>query len=95
MNPDEPFILGNDAHLFADDDGQVYLFGSGISMAKLDLENLQLLSTPKTILEPVPDSDAWNAQRPNVGFEGPYVLKHEEKYYCFYPLSFRFRKLLR
>ena len=84
MNPDEPFILGNDAHLFADDDGQVYLFGSGISMAKLDLENLQLLSTPKTILEPIPDSDAWNAQRPNVGFEGPFVLKHEGKYYCFY-----------
>ena len=84
MNPDEPFVLNNDAHLFADDDGQVYLFGSGISMAKLDLENLQLLSTPKTIIEPIPDSDAWNARRPNVGFEGPYVLKHEGKYYCFY-----------
>lgn len=84
MNPDEPFVLGNDAHLFADDDGQVYLFGSGISMAKLDLENLQLLSTPKTIIEPIPNSDAWNAQRSGVGFEGPYVLKHEGKYYCFY-----------
>ncbi len=84
MNPNAPLALGNDAHLFADDDGQIYLFASGIWMAKFDLENLQFLSSVKQIISPIPDSDAWNAERPNVGFEGPYVLKHEGRYYCFY-----------
>ena len=84
MNPSAPLALGNDAHLFADDDGQIYLFASGIWMAKFDLENLQFLSSAKQIITPIPNSDAWNAERPNVGFEGPYVLKHEGRYYCFY-----------
>lgn len=84
MNPNAPVALGNDAHLFADDDGQIYLFASGIWMAKFDLENLSFLSSVKQIISPIPDSDAWNAERPNVGFEGPYVLKHQGRYYCFY-----------
>ena len=84
MNPNAPVALGNDAHLFADDDGQIYLFASGIWMAKFDLENLRFLSSVKQIIAPIPDSDAWNAERPNVGFEGPYVLKHQGRYYCFY-----------
>lgn len=84
MNPNAPVALGNDAHLFADDDGQIYLFASGIWMAKFDLENLCFLSSVKQIIAPIPDSDAWNAERPNVGFEGPYVLKHQGRYYCFY-----------
>lgn len=84
MNPDAPLALGNDAHLFADDDGQIYLFASGIWMAKFDLEDLQFLSSPKQIITPIPNSDAWNAERPDVGFEGPYVLKSAGRYYCFY-----------
>ena len=84
MNPNAPLALGNDAHLFADDDGQIYLFASGIWMAKFDLENLHFLSSAKQIISPIPNSDKWNAERPNVGFEGPYVLKHEGRYYCFY-----------
>lgn len=84
MNPNAPVALGNDAHLFADDDGQIYLFASGIWMAKFDLENLCFLSSVKQIISPIPDSDAWNAERPGVGFEGPYVLKHQGRYYCFY-----------
>jgi len=84
MNPNAPVALGNDAHLFADDDGQIYLFASGIWMAKFDLENLSFLSSVKQIIAPIPNSDAWNAERPNVGFEGPYVLKHQGRYYCFY-----------
>jgi len=84
MNPNAPLALGNDAHLFADDDGQIYLFASGIWMAKFDLENLHFLSSAKQIISPIPNSDKWNAERPGVGFEGPYVLKHEGRYYCFY-----------
>ena len=84
MNPNAPVALGNDAHLFADDDGQIYLFASGIWMAKFDLENLNFLSSVKQIIAPIPNSDAWNAERPGVGFEGPYVLKHQGRYYCFY-----------
>ena len=80
MNESAPLVINNDAHLFRDDDGQVYLFGSGIWMAKIDLENLELLSSPQYIISPVPNSDAWNAERPRVAFEGPYVLKHEGKY---------------
>jgi len=84
MNPDAPFKLGNDAHLFADDDGEVYLFASGIWMSKIDLENLRLLTDITYPVTPIPDSDAWNALREKVGFEGPYVLKYDQKYYMFY-----------
>lgn len=84
MNPDAPLKLGNDAHLFADDDGQVYLFASGIWAAKIDLDNLRLLTEETYPVTPVPDSDAWNARRKNVDFEGPYVLKYDQKYYMFY-----------
>lgn len=84
MNPDAPLKLGNDAHLFVDDDGQTYLFASGIWTAKIDLDNLRLLTDVTYPVTPVPDSDAWNARRPNVDFEGPYVLKYDQKYYMFY-----------
>lgn len=84
MNPDAPLLLGNDAHLFADDDGQVYLFATGIWMAKIDLDNLRLLTDLTYPVTPIPDSDAWNARRDNVEFEGPFVLKQDQKYYMFY-----------
>ena len=84
MNPDAPLALGNDAHLFADTDGQTYVFASDIKYAKIDLDNLTLLSEWSTPVAPIPDSDAWNALRPGVGFEGPFVLTAYGKYYMFY-----------
>jgi len=62
----------------------VYLFASGIWIAKIDLDNLRLLTEVTYPVVPVEDSDAWNAKRKGVGFEGPYVLKHGKKYYMFY-----------
>ncbi len=84
LNPDAPLVLSNDAHLFVDDDGRTYLFGSGNWYAEIDLETLTLLSEPNYIVVPVKGSDAWNGERPRVGFEGPYVLKRGDTYYMFY-----------
>ena len=53
-------------------------------MSKIDLENLRLLTDITYPVTPIPDSDAWNALREKVGFEGPYVLKYDQKYYMFY-----------
>ncbi len=84
MNPDAPLVLSNDAHLFVDDDGRTYLFGSGNWYAEIDLADLTLLSEPNYVVVPVKGSDAWNGERPRVGFEGPYVLKRDGTYYMFY-----------
>ncbi len=84
MNPDAPLVLSNDAHLFVDDDGRTYLFGSGNWYAEIDLADLTLLSEPNYIVVPVKGSDAWNGERPRVGFEGPYVIKRDGTYYMFY-----------
>ncbi len=84
LNPDAPLVLSNDAHLFVDDDGRTYLFGSGNWYAEIDLETLTLLSEPNYVVVPVKGSDAWNGERPRVGFEGPYVLKRDGTYYMFY-----------
>lgn len=84
MNPDAPLALGNDAHLFADTDGQTYVFASNISYAKIDLDTLTLLSGWTAPVTPIVGSDAWNGARPNVGFEGPFVLTAGGKYYMFY-----------
>ncbi len=84
LNPDAPLVLSNDAHLFVDDDGRTYLFGSGNWYAEIDLESLTLLTEPNFIVVPVKGSDAWNGERPRVGFEGPYVLKRNGVYYMFY-----------
>ncbi|MBP3667942.1 MAG: family 43 glycosylhydrolase [Clostridia bacterium] len=84
MNPDAPLALGNDAHLFVDTDGQTYVFASNIMYAKIDLDTLTLLSGWQTPVTPVKGSDAWNGERPGVGFEGPFVLTAGGKYYMFY-----------
>ncbi len=38
LTPDEPLAWGNDAHLFADENGGVWLFETGIWCAKVDLD---------------------------------------------------------
>ena len=84
MNPDAPLALGNDAHLFADTDGQTYIFASNIMYAKIDLDSLTLLTGWQSAVSPVKGSTAWNGERPNVGLEGPYALTLGGKYYLFY-----------
>ena len=84
MNPDAPLALGNDAHLFVDTDGQTYVFASNIMYAKIDLDTLTLLTAWQYPVTPIKGSDAWNGERPGVGFEGPYVLTAGGKYYMFY-----------
>ncbi len=84
LNPDAPLVLSNDAHLFVDDDGRTYLFGSGNWHAEIDLETLTLLSEPIYNVVPVAGSTDWNGERKGVGFEGPYVLKRNGMYYMFY-----------
>lgn len=84
MNPDKPLRLGNDAHLFSDEDGRVYLFASGIWCAELDLDNLRFLEEGRCPVVPVPGSDAWNGRRERVDFEGPFVMKYQGRYYMFY-----------
>ena len=80
----EPLLIGNDAHLFRDEDGRVYLFASGIICAEIDLEHARLTGRPQQIVTPVAGSRAWNGQRDGVGFEGPYVIKRNGKYLLFY-----------
>lgn len=84
LNEDEPLVYGNDAHLFKDTDGKVYLFVSGIGACEIDLNKGKLRGNIKQVVSPIENSDAWNAKRPGVGFEGPYVIKRNNTYYMFY-----------
>lgn len=84
MNKDKPVFYGNDAHLFVDDDGKTYIYGSDIWGAQIDLTNLSIIEKQKTLIQPIEGSDAWNGKRNGVGLEGPYVLKRDGTYYMFY-----------
>ena len=84
LTDQEPLFYGNDAHLFADDDGKTYIFATGIVGAEIDLESMELKTPLTQIIAPVPNSDAWNAQRDGVGLEGPFVCKVDGVYYMFY-----------
>lgn len=84
INEDGPLRLGNDAHLFVDDDGQVYLSATGIFLAKFDLDNARFLEKGQMPITPIVGSDAWNGLHERVGMEGPYMLKHNGRYYMFY-----------
>lgn len=73
----------NDATLFEDSDGQVYLYcsGNGLFQAKLDLEkgkiigDLQRFRTARDSINP---KWMWG------GIEGPFVLKRDGVYYMFF-----------
>ncbi len=76
-----------DAHAFKDDDGQYYLYfvrfdnGNHIWGAKLneDMETIDESSVVKVLLP----SQPWEMDMGNIN-EGPYMLKHEGKYYLTY-----------
>ncbi len=73
----------NDATLFEDDDGQVYLYcsGNGLFQAKINLQS-GTLKTPieKFLDKREPGYPEWMVG----GIEGPYVIKREETYYMFF-----------
>ena len=86
LTEDKPLTDGNDATLFQDDDGKVYLFRSGISAIQIDLEHLTTVGEPFTVIRPGSDS-SWDGTAPggsDVGLEGPSVLKHGHTYYLLY-----------
>lgn len=73
----------NDATLFEDTDGQVYLYcsGNGLFQAKLDLEKGKIigeLQKFRTARDSVNPRWMWG------GIEGPFVLKREGFYYMFF-----------
>jgi beta-xylosidase len=86
LTEDRPLTEGNDATLFQDDDGKVYLFRSGISAIQVDLEHAKTVGASFNVIAPGPDS-AWDGTAPGgpqVGLEGPSVLKHGQHYYLLY-----------
>ncbi|MFB5944740.1 glycoside hydrolase family 43 protein [Albibacterium profundi] len=86
----EPMISGEkciDNSLFIDDDGKPYLFfdrfndGLNIWVAELE-DDLKTIKT-ETMKKCINVSQEWEEVWPRVN-EGPYVLKHDGKYYMTY-----------
>ncbi|MHB1461109.1 MAG: glycoside hydrolase family 43 protein [Armatimonadota bacterium] len=77
-----PWVLGNDGHMFADDDGKVYLFRSNIDAMQVDLNSLKIVDGPWPCIGPsnAPGFDGGKG----VGIEGPGVIKRDGVYYLFY-----------
>lgn len=73
----------NDATLFEDDDGQVYLYcsGNGLFQAKIDLESGKLTTPIQKFLDKKePGYPEWMVG----GIEGPFVIKREGYYFMFF-----------
>lgn len=71
---------GNDANLFTDDDGKTYLSTccfEGIHICEIDLDNAKLVGDE--ILMVAPEEGKWDFKN-----EGPFVIKRNGIYYCFY-----------
>lgn len=93
LTPDKPLCEGNDAHLFQDDDGKVYLFTSdngGIPLhdqivsREISLNPLKIVSNKQVAITPGTKEDWDGSPKENVAIEGPYVIKHLNTYYLFY-----------
>ena len=86
VTEDKPLTEGNDATLFQDDDGKVYLFRSGISGIQVDLPTATTVGSSFNVISPGGPT-AWDGTAPGgpgVGVEGPSVLKHGGTYYLLY-----------
>lgn len=73
----------NDATLFEDDDGQVYLYcsGDGLFQAKIDLQSGELTTPIEKFLDKKePGYPEWMVG----GIEGPFVIKREGTYFMFF-----------
>lgn len=87
---EEPMVesenLTNDAHLFADDDGKVYLFfssltekGSNIYVAEFSTETCKIVTEQKLCIPKGADGE-WDS----IGIEGSFVVKKNGIYYHWY-----------
>lgn len=86
LTVDKPLTDGNDATLFQDDDGKVYLFRAGISAIQVDLKNTRTIGASFRIIQPGVGA-VWDGTAPGgpaVSIEGPTVLKHGNIYYLLY-----------
>lgn len=75
-------VLTNDAHLFADDDGTVWLFytlGGGIYARRFDTDSCKTVGDAFCIIEKGSDGE-WDS----IGVEGSFVVKRDGKYYHWY-----------
>lgn len=93
LNADEPYFTkkkydeglhpcadGNDANLFTDDDGKTYITvcsGKGIFMFEINLANGELMGEGVSIVDA--SENGWDTRN-----EGQFIIKHNNKYYCFY-----------
>lgn len=83
---DKPLINGgsvtNDAHLFADDDGKVYLFyttGDTIFRNEFNLNTMEVNPQAHTVINKGSDGE-WDS----IGIEGSFVVKKKGIYYHWY-----------
>ena len=79
LTHDKPLIeRTNDATLFTDDDGETYIYTSGITGWEVDLEDCRLIDGPFICF--LKDSGCWDG----IGIEGPFVIERNGVYYMFY-----------
>jgi len=88
ITKDKPLTAGNDASLFLDTDGKVYLFRSGISAIEVNLTPTKVFTVGdsiRCITAGGPDNwDGAAAGGPPVSIEGPSVFKRNGTYYLMY-----------
>lgn len=76
-----------DNHLFIDDDGKAYIyfvkFDQGLSVWVTEMNDDLLSMQKESMKECIRPSQPWE-KREGVVNEGPFVLKHQGKYYLFY-----------
>ncbi len=82
LTPDTPLHAGNDADIFTDDDGQDYLFVSGVTAMPVDLASAKVTGPAFPVI-PGGEPTDWDTG-PGIGREGPEVVKIKNTYYCFY-----------
>lgn len=76
-----------DNHLFIDEDGKPYIyfvyFKDGLSVWVAELNEDLLTLKPETMAECIRPTQPWERKEGRVN-EGPYVIRHEGRYYLFY-----------
>jgi xylan 1,4-beta-xylosidase len=86
LTVDKPLTEGNDATLFEDNDGKVYLFVAGLSGIEVDLEHATTVGSRFAVISAGHEGE-WDGTAtggPKVGVEGPSVFKHDGLYYLLY-----------
>jgi xylan 1,4-beta-xylosidase len=86
LTVDKPLAQGNDATLFEDDNGKVYLFVAGLAGIEVDLERATTLGSRFAVFSAGHNGE-WDGTAeggPKVSVEGPSVFKHDGIYYLLY-----------